>query len=739
MSPTGPLYPSTAANVSVGANAWVTPANGEVTDGVFTVSTQGTPGSGSDKLQLTNFGFALPSYAVIDGFFVEIEVKSVNAATAFIGLLKASAATGTAKSDFPVPATTVWPATEAWLPYGGATDLWGATLTPTDVNGSGFGIWLQAQNTHAGGTASVDSVRITIYWHAAPTNIPRDKYYVYKVFDSLTESYLGNLPNVTSEFALGQDINTAGTHIDVACGVSADTSGLAVDTLTDEAGNTLTDEASSSLTSEGRAPYTGTGNSGALIRDGNRLQVWEYGYYHVNGLCMFSGVIERHVENFGGDTGNDNVTLVAYSDGSDMNNHLVRGYPYTYTLDQSQAVQNAGLTVDQSAVGAGWDHYGQTFETGLAVTNLAAITLLLLGTADVTVNVYDGPSAVPKLLASVTQHVSVGAATEVQFDFASPLTVAGGSTLFFAVTVAGGQSITLYYDTSTAYVNGSLYLSAYGGAGGGAWAYMVGSLYFKTYSGTGSTTATFSSMDPTTGMLQTIMNAYLTEGGSIGIGNLQATGLSLNWGFNTNTVYDGVQGMLDASPAGFYYYVDVGADLLYFQQASTTADIVLTKGVHISKLSIVSTIEYVINACYVVGKVVAGVSVYTLDKDPTSISLYGLRIQVHTDNNIPDGTAAHAVGSSVVTENKDEQYQTSVTIPDKTMDTTLLVPGKVIGFNGFGTYVDGLLAQIVHRDYAPGAVTLTLGILPKRLSVDTDQVVRGLDSLNTITNPSAPS
>jgi hypothetical protein len=57
--------------------------------------------------------------------------------------------------------TTEWPTTEAYVTYGGATELWGQTWTLADVNASNFGVAIATQVQ--GGTAQVDHVRITVY------------------------------------------------------------------------------------------------------------------------------------------------------------------------------------------------------------------------------------------------------------------------------------------------------------------------------------------------------------------------------------------------------------------------------------------------------------------------------------------------------------------------------------------------------------------------------------------------
>lgn len=743
MSPTGPKYAGTSVDSGIAGagagGAWTNPGNATgVDDNTYASGNISGGGSASNWLKTTNYGFNLPSTAIIDGIKVEYDRKGT-LAQGNVAIVKGgtivTASTKTDPGDF-------WPTNEAYFALGGPTDLWGQTWLYSDINSSTFGAAIYAQNTHGGGTANVDAVRITVYWHTAPTKIPRTKYYIYKVYDSQSGSYLGNLPNVVSDFGLSQDINSAGVQITVQCAISADTVLDSASILTDESSNTLTDESGNILTNEGTAPLTGIGTGSAIIRNGNRVKVWEYSYYYPNGVCLFSGVIERHEDNFGGDTGDNHTQLLIYSDSSDMDNHLVRGNPFVYTLDQSQTSQDSRVSVIQTSIPPAWTFYGQTFTVGAGVTNLGAIALLLDGIANVTINVYDSTAvgSGANLLGSVTQAVSVVGPTNVQFNFPFHIPVVAATQYFFTVSVEAGQSIWLQYKATGAYSGGQMYTATFTGTSGGTYSAVTGSdLYFQTYSSTGSTDASFSSVDPTSGMVSSIVSDYNSEGGLVTVGSITATGLSLNYGMNTQTIFQALKQAITLSPNGFYFYIDVGNNLLYLLQANTVADIVLTKGVHINKLKVVSTIEYVVNAAYVVGGVVSGSNIYTLDSNSGSISRYGLRLQVHTDNNISDVTTAHIVGSSIVDANDAEQYQTTVSIPAETMDITQLTPGKIIGFNGFGNYVDFLLAQIVHRDYTSEQVTLTLGILPKRTTTQVEETVRKLAALSTVTNPTSPS
>jgi hypothetical protein len=158
----GPSLGGTAVNTG-GTVAWVNPGNAVAEDGSFATFTRSNTGP-SDTLVVTNFGFAVPAGAVIKGVLVEIKKKG-SAATNFYDFsihLEGPAATLT-RAD----TVTAWSTTLAYVSCGSSIDLWGTSdLTPTLVNASTFGVRLRANRTAGSGsqTASVDSVRITVYY-----------------------------------------------------------------------------------------------------------------------------------------------------------------------------------------------------------------------------------------------------------------------------------------------------------------------------------------------------------------------------------------------------------------------------------------------------------------------------------------------------------------------------------------------------------------------------------------------
>jgi hypothetical protein len=62
--------------------------------------------------------------------------------------------------------TEVWPATLAYVTFGGPTDLWDTTWTAADLQASGFGISIADKYTATSGNARayVDYVKATVYF-----------------------------------------------------------------------------------------------------------------------------------------------------------------------------------------------------------------------------------------------------------------------------------------------------------------------------------------------------------------------------------------------------------------------------------------------------------------------------------------------------------------------------------------------------------------------------------------------
>lgn len=148
-------------NADAGNDAWNNPGN--VTADDATSATAGGFNGTTQYLHATNFGLAVPGNAVIVGVEARVD-RSANDPDFndhTIQLIVSGSRSGDNKADVP----TDWPASPANVDYGGASDLWGNTLSVAIVNASNFG--LAIRGTYASSvTGSVDAVWLNVHYFA---------------------------------------------------------------------------------------------------------------------------------------------------------------------------------------------------------------------------------------------------------------------------------------------------------------------------------------------------------------------------------------------------------------------------------------------------------------------------------------------------------------------------------------------------------------------------------------------
>lgn len=732
-SDTQPPVTVSTTNSVISGVTWQNPNNIKVEDGVYSQLSYIAGGDNGATIKASGFVFkAIPADAIITGLEVRTRGYTENGMNGWITLN--------------LPGSDTKYVGSFNQTYGGLLDLWGlSSLTPSDL--ASLQVTVHMDDFSGGdGNAFLDFLGVTFYYRIEldqPHSPEVPTVFSYRVF-SKNEEYLGDLPNVTSPFAFSQDKNSAGSVLKTSCGASPIPVTTTEAILDNNAIPIQTESSLDILASSTDTPLVqGDSEQNALFKNGNRLRVWMFNQWWPNGKLMFSGQINRVEFTLGRE---DQITLTTYSDGMDLENYVARGYPFSYATDQQQTTQNAYYTMQRFPGEPGWNRIGQTFKTGAAAPNVGQIQLLLSGTAQVTVTLYDAPNGNP--LGSATQSV-VGAtfASPTSLSFPQLIPTSNLTSYFFGLDVGNGQSIDVGLNyPSGGYADGQAYFSEYGGgSGGGSWLpgnppFNTTDLWFKTGIGTPTTTTTYSSKDPVTGMASGIIADYNLRGGRVYERDFQAAGYELTYTFNSATINAAIQKILELAPDGYYAYIDLGTADIDILPTSTEPDFTIVVGRDISELNLALSIERVKNQLlFSGGDTGGGTNLFKLYQDTESSSNFDPRLAQQSDNRVTLDPTADAIGESFIAENSGEVQETTVTLLNERVDITKFTPGKTIGFQNSGIpFIDELVLQIVRREFTKDKVTLTVGRLPITQTAEVQRLNREMQYEQTVNNPDQP-
>jgi hypothetical protein len=125
---------------AVGTLTWSNPIGAIVSDDSYTTTSLSSIAT-SHYLKATDFGFAVPTGATINGILVEADIKFEEGYTAYENEMKIVKADGSIGSENKANKTAGRSSgTEATFSYGGASDLWSEDWTTADINDSDFGV-----------------------------------------------------------------------------------------------------------------------------------------------------------------------------------------------------------------------------------------------------------------------------------------------------------------------------------------------------------------------------------------------------------------------------------------------------------------------------------------------------------------------------------------------------------------------------------------------------------------------
>ena len=151
-------------NTGVGSVSWADTANAQTSNNSrATVTLSGN--NASYFLFARDFQFNVPAAATITGIVVRVEKsasRDIDLRDFSIRLMVDGAISGVNKAD----TGTGWPDSDDYASYGGSSDMWGLSLSVTQVNAAGFGVGVSVRNhsTTLQGSAYCDHIEMTVHY-----------------------------------------------------------------------------------------------------------------------------------------------------------------------------------------------------------------------------------------------------------------------------------------------------------------------------------------------------------------------------------------------------------------------------------------------------------------------------------------------------------------------------------------------------------------------------------------------
>lgn len=569
-----------------------------------------------------------------------------------------------------------------------------------------------------------------------------NKTYIYKAYQD--SAYVGNLPNVVSEFGYDQEINSAGAAIAIECGINLNDAGaeLSKQYLITQGGDYIVTENNERIILAQDYVFT------APIDLNTRIDVWAYYEQQPNGIRVFSGL----VESLTADDKNGSIILNVVSFGVQLDNYMITsGDSAFFSQLDATAGYNAQIEASASAKFNNEDLIVQTFSVAsngyisgvgifVDVSDGGTIAISLKNRAGATPNI-----DTDTLLATGTVTIPPTFTNqEYVVQFSTPYLASNTANYFLEIrAVTLGRNTAIFINIDNPYAGGSLTAVSLNFAAFGDYDYHYTSLptsdlTFKLYEPTGSLTAEYTSVGPST-ILRDIIDAYTLFGGVVGYSDtsIRDSDTAVNYTFKFNTLMEGIKKCRELAPPNWYYWVDVANSILYFDTLGSEADHILHKGLCLENIVLKYTLEDIKNLGFFSGgDTGGGVNLLRKTEDSVSRGRYGQWLDKINDNRVILNGTADTLNQSNLQEKRDPRWQTTVRVPASKYDIETFYLGQLVAFRNNNNLTDSLLLQIVGIKRRPDIVTLKLDTLPPTTDHRIEDIRRNLEKVITVDNPS---
>lgn len=282
----------------------------------------------------------------------------------------------------------------------------------------------------------------------------------------------------------------------------------------------------------------------------------------------------------------------------------------------------------------------------------------------------------------------------------------------------------------------------------------------------GNTTVAYNSSDPSD-ILKDVIDKYVAQGGNLGYSgdSIAATGTSVSYTFNTNTIKECLDKIIELCPVGWYYRVDPNG-YIYLAAKNTSADHSVIIGLHVENLETYRRVEDLVNRVLVTGG--GSPPLFKYYENTASQSAYGLYERKIIDERITVAATAQTIAQRIIDNQKDPEIRSRFVIVDSNGPRSLgyniesIKVGQTIRVKNLKTTQrtaslwdvavwdvavwDQALSlsaadviQILSVEYTPDSIVVEASSRLPQVAKRIEDINRNLEVLQTVNNPAAPS
>jgi len=281
-----------------------------------------------------------------------------------------------------------------------------------------------------------------------------------------------------------------------------------------------------------------------------------------------------------------------------------------------------------------------------------------------------------------------------------------------------------------------------------------------TFSRIGATSIKYLSQDPTN-ILKDVLDKFVAQGGKLdyGVGTADLTATVVSYLFNTNTVQEALQKVIELCPMDWYFRIGAD-DLVYLKLKDTNINHKFHLGRNVTYFRQEKRLENIVNYIYFKGK-----DFFKKYINSGSVTAYGRYTQKIVDERVTNVATADIMANVVLTKMQSPEIRITIRVIDnnggdgrgydiesiKVGDTCKIFNATSKADNLWDsilwdvdswdydiTNTAGLILQIMKVDYHPDYVELEISNRQADMSKRIEDINRNLVDTQTANNPVIP-